>query len=149
MNRNQLNRVMGYLDAEYGGIVSRMTEAERKVRAQHWANEVGPLEFDAVMDAVRELSQGPYMPRTAEVIGKVRERAGSRMQDTAGRCRIFRDAEGREVLDLRFSDGTEQISGYLSAFPEWMQAKFRWMADPSEENTENWDAYIGKLEVRS
>ena len=49
---------------------------------------------------------------------------------------------------MRHSDGSEWIGGYLSSFPEWMQAKFRWMADPTPENTAAWDAWIFEHEER-
>lgn len=140
MNRNQLNQVMGYLDAEYGAIVSRMSPDERKIRAQHWASEVGPLDFDSVMTAVRKLAGGQYMPRTAEVIAAVKEmgqgKRGRRMS-----CRIWQ-AGNDEVFDLRYSDGSEAMTGLMSALPEWMQVQFRWLADPTPENTARWDALI-------
>jgi len=141
MNKYQLTQIMDYLDAEYAGIVSRMTDAEKKARTKHWAQEIGPLDFDAVMDAVRKLSRGQFMPRTAEVIAEVET---VRRKNTCGKpiCRIFRDAAGHEILDLRYSDGSDWITGYLDHFPEWMQAKFRWMADPTPENTAEWDRYM-------
>ena len=142
MNKAQFSQVMGYLDSEYAGIVSRMSGAERQARLEHWKNEIGSLEFNAVMEAIRELSRGQYMPRTAEVIEKVSSRRNQ--SSTSARCRIFRDASGNEVLDLRHSDGSEFLYGYLNHFPEWMQLKFRWMANPNAENTLAWDSFIAE-----
>ena len=144
MNKYQLAQIMEYVDTEYVGIVSRMTDDERKARLKHWSQEIGPLDFDAVMAAVRKLARGQYMPRTAEVIAEV-ESSGRKAAAGKPTCRIFRDSCGEEVLDLRFADGSEWISGYLANFPEWMQAKFRWMADPTK-CTEAWDAYIQEHE---
>ena len=143
MNKNQLSQVIAYVDAEYAGIVSRMTDDEKRIRAKHWAQEIGGLSFDAVMAAVRKLSRGPYMPRTAEILSEVELSTGSAAK-TAGRsrCRIYRDQNGDEILDLRYSDGSEWVTGYLTNFPEWMQLKFRWMANPNAETAAAWDAYI-------
>lgn len=148
MNKDQLKQVLSYIDAEYAGIVSRMTEDEKKARAKHWGTEVGMLGFDSVMAAVRKLSRGQYMPRTAEVLAEV-ENSGKKLSEAKPRCRIFRDISGREILDLRYSDGSEWMGGYLKNFPEWMQIKFRWMADPNEENTAAWDAFIFAHEERA
>ena len=142
MNKQQLERVLSYMDAEYAGIVSRMTDAERKTRATHWAMEIGSMDFNAVMAAVRKLSRNSYMPRTAEVISEVEKQESVTESSRKNNCRIFRDANGEEVLDLRHSDGTEWMTGYLKYFPDWMQIKFRWQADPSNENTLAWDNYI-------
>ena len=141
MNKDQLKQVLSYIDAEFAGIVNRMTDDEKKARAEHWKTEVGMLDFDAVMAAVKKLAGRPYMPRTAEILAEVKS-SGKKMSEGEPRCRIFRDAAGDEVLDLRFSDGSEWISGYLKNLPEWMQLKFRWMADPTPENTAAYDAYI-------
>ena len=147
MNKVQLSQVIAYIDAEYAGIAARMSNDEKKIRARHWASEVGALDFDAVMGAVRKLARGQYMPRTAEVISEVeKSRAGSR--SGRSKCRIYRDPAGHEILDLRHPDGSDWICGDLSRFPEWMQLQFRWMADPSPENTAAWDAYISAHEER-
>ena len=145
MNKYQLSQVLGYLDAEYAGIVSRMTPEERSARAAHWAREVGSMDFEAVMGAVRKLARGQYMPRTAEVRQAVSEAKPAGTQKE--KCRIFPDASGNEIVDLRYPDGSEWITGYLSSFPEWMQKKFRWMADPSEANRNAWDAVIMERET--
>lgn len=146
MNKAQLTQVLEYIDAEWAGITTRMSADEKRARAKHWAAEIGTLDFDAVMTAVRELSAGQYMPRTAEIIAAVRKQKPA---SKAGKenCRIFRDASGNEVLDLRASNGSEMLYGYLDGFPEWMQIKFRWMADPTPEHTAAWDAYIAACET--
>ena len=148
MNKLQLQEVMNYLDAEYSGIVARMTDDEKKIRARHWASEIGSLDFDAVMTAVRKLSRGQFMPRTAEILNEVENLRPERIRGKREICKIYRDASGNEVLDLRYSDGSEQLSGYLSGFPEWMQLKFRWMAEPNELNTLAWENYIMAHEER-
>lgn len=147
MNKKQLEQVLAYIDSEYAGIVSRMTDVEKESRIRHWAKEIGSMDFDAVMAAVRKLSRGQYMPRTAEVLREI-ETAGKKSVSGKQRCRIFLDTNGNEVLDLRFSDGSEWMSGYLSCFPDWMQIKFRWMANPTQENTAAWDNYIFAHEER-
>lgn len=142
MTKTQFAEVMAFLDSEYAGIVSRMSREERQMRLDHWRKEIAQLDYTAVMTAIRELSRGQYMPRTAEVIEKV-----SRQQTVSKpsrKCRIFRDANGDEVLDLRNSDGSEFMTGYLRYFPEWMQLKFRWMANPNAENTLAWDNCIAE-----
>ena len=50
-----------------------MSTEEKKKRAQHWAKEIGSLNYEDVMQAVRKLSEGSFMPRTAEIIREVRE----------------------------------------------------------------------------
>ena len=142
MNKQQMESVLGYLDTEYAGIVKRMTDAEKATRAKHWAMEIGPLDYNAVMTAIRKLAKNAYMPRTAEIIAEVEKSLPETKVSQKPRCRIFRDANGDEVLDLRHSDGTEFMSGYLKSFPEWMQLKFRWQANPTYENTLAWDNYI-------
>lgn len=146
MNKEQFEKVMTYIDTEYAGIIRGMTEADRKKRTAHWASEIGTLDFDAAMKAVRKLSHGPYMPRTAEVIDEVQKQPA---HSTGGKmkCMIFRDAKGEEVLDLRMSNGNQMLYGYLRNFPSWMQIKFRWMADPNPENTLAWDNYILEYEL--
>ena len=142
MNKTQFAEVMAFLDSEYAGIVSRMSKEEKQIRLDHWRKEIANLDFSAVMRAIRELSKGQYMPRTAEVIERVnRQQTASKPSQ---KCRIFRDANGDEVLDLRNSDGSEFMTGYLRYFPEWMQLKFRWMANPNAENTLAWDNYIAE-----
>ena len=149
MNKEQLKQVLGYIDAEYAGIVARMTDAEKIARAKHWMTEIGSLDYDAVMTAVRKLSRGQYMPRTAEIRSEVEQIGKISMKTGPGtKCRIYRDPSGEEVLDLRYRDGSEWMTGYLRYFPEWMQLQFRWMADPSPENTAAWDAYIFAHEER-
>lgn len=143
MNRQQLEQVMRYLDNEYSGIVRAMSETERKTRAEHWAREVGNLDFDSVMTAVRKLAKGQYMPRTAEVIAEVRESAGKPKTNGMMTCKVF----GDELYELRYSDGSLAMSGRLSVLPDWMQKKFRWMANPTPENTWAWDACIEELEA--
>lgn len=147
MNKQQLSRVFEYIDAEWAGIAARMSSDEKKTRAKHWAAEIGTLDFDAVMTAVRELSAGQYMPRTAEIIAAVRKQKPAPKANGRMNCRIFRDASGNEVLDLRTSTGSEMLYGYLASFPEWMRLKFRWMADPTPENIAAWDAYIAACEM--
>lgn len=142
MNKDQLKQVMGYLDMEYSAIISKMTAEERKMRFQHWAKEIGPLDFTAVMTAVRKLSQGQYMPRTGEVIAEIGKITNAAKPQRSVTCHIYRDAAGNEILDLHHSDGSLCMTGYLDGFPEWMQVKFRWMADPTPANTEAWDNYI-------
>lgn len=144
MNKYQLREVLAYLDMEYAGIVNRLSEDEKKARARHWASEVGALDFDSVMLAVKKLSRGQYMPRTAEVLAEV-EKSRKVITSLKPTCRIFRDASGLEILDLRYSDGSEWMSGYLSNFPDWMQEKFRWMSsgDPAD-----YDAFIAENEER-
>ena len=146
MNKDQLKQVLGYLDAEYAGITSRMSPEDRNIRLQHWAKEVGPLDFGMTMTAVRKLSRGPYMPRTGEVIAEVERQKESVRPKQKSKCRIFRDADGLEIVDLRYSDGSEWVTGYLASFPEWMQKKFRWMANPTQENVEAWDEVIASYE---
>ena len=147
MNKNQLTQVLEYLDTEYAGITARMTEDERKQRAKHWSKEIGMLDFDSVMSAVRKLSQGQYMPRTAEVIREVQSMPkvsnASRGRQT---CRIQVTSDGTEVFQLKNSDGTEVMSGTLRSLPEWMAAKFRWLADPNPENTAAWDQCISQYQ---
>ena len=140
MNKFQLKQVVDYIDAEYMGIVSRMTAEERAARLSHWAKEIGGLDFYAVMAAVRKLSRGQYMPRTSEVIAEVEQT--SKPVSRKPSCRIFAGTDGELIVDLRYPDGSEWITGYLSRFPEWMQTKFRWIADPTPENTAAWDALI-------
>lgn len=147
MNKDQLSQVLAYLDAEYAGIINRMTETEKKARAQHWATEVGMQDFDAVMIAVKKLARGQYMPRTAEVLSEV-ENSMKKRSEGNPKCRIFRDLSGQEILDLRYSDGSEWMSGYLGSFPLWMQIKFRWMSNPTPENTAAWDEFIYAHEGR-
>lgn len=142
MNKQQFAEVMAFLDSEYAGIVSRMSREERQMRLDHWRREIAQLDYTAVMTAIRELSRGQYMPRTAEVIEKVQ--AQQTVSKPSRKCRIFRDANGDEVLDLRNSDGSEFMTGYLRYFPEWMQLKFRWMANPTYENTLAWDNCIAE-----
>lgn len=141
MNKEQFAEVMGYLDSEYAGIVNRMSGDEKKIRLAHWRKEIGNLDYNAVMTAVRKLSKGQYVPRTAEIIAEVESQMPVKTSQNP-KCRIFRDADGKEVLDLRHSDGTGFMYGYLSNFPKWMQLKFRWMANPNAENTLAWDNYI-------
>lgn len=142
MNKTQFAEVMAFLDSEYAGINSRMSKEERQMRLDHWRKEIASLDYNAVMTAIRELSRGQYMPRTAEVIEKVH--AQQTVRKPSRKCRIFRDANGDEVLDLRNSDGSEFMTGYLRYFPEWMQLKFRWMANPNAENTLAWDNCIAE-----
>lgn len=139
MNKFQMNKVMGYLDAEYAGIVNKMTETDKKIRAEHWAKEIGPLNFDAVMRAVRKLAKNQYMPRTAEIISEVEKDQAANSKSNQIKCRIMTDAAGDEIVDLRHADGSEWIQGYLRNLPEWMQIKFRWLANPTPENTLAWD----------
>lgn len=146
MDHKQFETVIAYLDTEYAGIVSKLTPEEKKKRVNHWADEIGELDYNAVMTAVRKLAKNAYMPRTAEVIAEVESQAP--VKTTQGiRCRIFRDATGQEILDLRHSDGSEWMYGYLANFPEWMQLKFRWQANPNAENTLAWDNYIMQWEM--
>lgn len=146
MDKTQFAEVMGYLDSEYAGIVSRMSRDERQVRNDHWRKEIGNLDFGAVMTAIRKLSRGQYMPRTAEIIAEVESQAPVKTSQGI-KCRIFRDATGQEILDLRHSDGSEWMYGYLRNFPDWMQLKFRWQANPTPENTLAWDNYILQQEM--
>lgn len=144
MTKDQVKQIMDYLDMEYGGIISRMTTDERRKRNQHWVTEIGSLDFNAAMTAVRKLSREPYMPRTGEVIAEVEKL--QEFIDTAERyhrttCRIYRDAAGHEILELG-GRGFESIVGFLSSLPDWMQIKFHWMADPTPANTEAWETYI-------
>ena len=146
MDHKQFETVIAYLDTEYAGIVSKLTLEEKKKRVNHWADEIGELDYNAVMTAVRKLAKNAYMPRTAEVIAEVESQAP--VKTTQGiRCRIFRDVNGDEILDLRHSDGSEWMYGYLSNFPEWMKLKFRWQANPTPENTLAWDNYILQQEM--
>lgn len=149
MNKVQLQEILSYLDAEYAGIINRMSDAERKNRAEHWAREIGPLDFDTTMTAVRNLARNAFMPRTAEVLAEV-EKLQQTIQESKQakktRCRIMRDAAGNEILDLRYSDGSQWMTGSLSNLPEWMQIKFRWMANPNAENTLAWDSFIQAYE---
>lgn len=144
MNKAQLSQVLEYIDAEWAGITARMSVDEKKARAKHWATEIGTLDFDAVMNAVRELSKGQYMPRTAEIIAAVRNQKPA-VKTGRMTCRIWQ-AGGDEVYDLRNPDGSECMFGRMQGLPEWMQIKFRWMADPTPENTAAWDAYIAACE---
>lgn len=146
MDHKQFETVIAYLDTEYAGILGKLTPEEKKKRVNHWADEIGGLDYNAVMTAVRKLARNAYMPRTAEVIAEVESQAP--VKTTQGiRCRIFRDATGQEILDLRHSDGSEWMYGYLSNFPDWMQLKFRWQANPTPENTLAWDNYILQQEM--
>ncbi len=144
MNKDQLKQFMSYLDMEYTAIVNKMPNDERKMRYQHWAREIGPLDFNPAMTAIRKLSRGQYMPRTGEVIAEVEKM--NEFIDIAeryhrhGKCRIYRDAAGDEMLDLSLEN--DSMSGYLNSLPDWMQIKFRWMADPSPTNTEAWEDFI-------
>lgn len=135
MNRKQLDQIMNYIDAEYSGIVSRMTVEERTARLKHFSREIGALDFDSAMTAVRKLSRGQYMPRTAEILAEV-EQMNRTAQTGKETVRIFKDHAGHEIVDVRVN-GETMISGYLSSFSDWMQAKFRWQAtgDPSELDT--------------
>ena len=144
MNKNQLLQVMEYLDAEYAGIVSRMAPEERSARLRHWSREIGALDFDSAMTAVKVLARGQYMPRTAEILAEV-ERSRAAAKTGKQTVRIFRDDSGAEILDVR-ENGETVIGGYLESFPEWMQAKFRWLSggDPAD-----WDAYISAHEERA
>ena len=146
MDKKQLDSVMRYLDTEYAGIAKKMTDEEKAMRTRHWADEIGTLDYNAVMTAVRKLAKNAYMPRTAEVIAEVESQAPVKTSQGI-RCRIFRDATGQEILDLRHSDGSEWMYGYLSNFPDWMQLKFRWQANPTPENTLAWDNYILQQEM--
>ena len=144
MNKSQLQQIIDYIDAEFAGIVSRMSQEDRAARLQHFAREIGSLDFDDAMLAVKKLSRGQYMPRTAEILAEVEQ---IRKTQTSGKekVRIFRDASGNEILSVT-RDGETVISGYLASFPDWMQAKFRWLStgDPTE-----WDAYIMAHEERA
>lgn len=135
MNRNQLTQIIDYIDAEFAGIVSRMSQEERSSRLKHFSREIGALDFDQAMTAVRKLSRGQYMPRTAEILAEV-EQMNRTAQTGKETVRIFKDHAGHEIVDVRVN-GETTITGYLSGFPEWMQAKFRWQAtgDPTELDT--------------
>lgn len=143
MNKSQLQQIIDYIDAEFAGIVSRMSQEDRASRLKHWAREIGSLDFDQVMLAVRKLARGQYMPRTAEILAEV-EQQNRTAQTGKETVRIFKDLAGNEIVDVKVN-GETMISGYLSSFPEWMQAKFRWQAtgDPTE-----WDAWILEHEGR-
>ena len=151
MNKSQLQTIMDYLDNEYAGIINKLTPQEKKSRYLHWAKEVGCLDFNATMTAVRKLARGQYVPRTAEVIAEVEklqatiheaERASS---SSKSNCRIYRNATGDEIYELQSPQiGT---SGSFSTLPDWMQVKLRWMADPTPENTKAWDEIIMNFEV--
>ena len=140
MNKEQVGQVLDYLDMEYCGITAKMTDDERKLRAKHWAQEIGALDFDDVMTAVRKLSQGPYMPRTAEIIREVQD-APKMPKTSAGpqSCRIEEKFAGTEVYQLRNADGSIAEEGILNMLPDWQILKYRWIADPNPENTAAWD----------
>jgi len=156
MNKDQLQQVLDYLDCEYAGIINRMTETEKKSRAKHWASEVGSLDFNTVMTAVRKLARGPYMPRTGEVLSEVEKAEMDNAFHKPNRdrywwkpkCKIWKGQNGEEYYDYRNADGTETLNGIFRNLPEWMQLKFRWLADPTPENSEAWENFILANEER-
>ena len=146
MNKQQLQSILDYLFTEFASITSKMTPESKKQLSQHWAKEIGNYDYDIADNAVRKLSKGQFMPRTGQIIAEIEKQSEAKSK-TQNKCRIFTDAAGNEILDLRFSDGTPQICGLLSNCPEWMQIKFRWIANPSPENTAAWDEYIMGCEL--
>ena len=153
MNKQQLQTIMDYLDNEYAGIVNRLTSQEKKARYQHWAKEIGTLDFNAAMNAVRKLARGQYIPRTAEVISEV-EKLQESIRETeqasgskSSTCRIYRNASGDEIYET--SNNYRSNSGELNALPEWLQIKLRWMANPTEENIKAWDNWIMTFEAKA
>lgn len=156
MNKSQLQEVLDYMDCEYAGIVSGMTDDEKRNRAKHWAKEIGSLDFSAVMNAVRKLARGQFMPRTGEVLREVEAESLNKGFDRPMRsqywwkpkCRIWQGNDGKEYYDYQGPDSSESMHGLFSALPEWMQLKFRWLAEPTTENTEAWENYIFAHEER-
>ena len=153
MNKKQLEDILNYLDQEFAGIVAKMSNEDKRKRAQHWAKEIGSLNYDDVMQAVHKLSEGNFMPRTAEIIREVREyrNINRRIENnpTLQKCFIWPDANGNEVYKLTQSDGTEIMYGTFKDIPEWMQIKFRWMADKTNpEKCLAWENYIMQTEKK-
>ena len=143
MNKTQLQEILDYLDAEFAGIVNKMSDLDRKKRAVHWAKEIGSYDYQTVLDIVKKLSQNSFMPRTAEVISEInRSQNFSKNKNEKSKCKIISDFLGNEIVTVFYSNGEEMLTGYLKNLPEWMQLKFRWMANPTEENAIAWDNYL-------
>ena len=152
MNKKQLEQIMDYLDNEFAGIVNRLTQEEKKKRYKHWANEIGNLDFNAAMTAVRKLSRGQYVPRTAEVIAEVEKLQGEIYETEQAsssknsKCKIYRNQSGDEIYEI--NNNYRSNTGNFTSLPEWLQIKLRWISNPSEANTLAWDNYIMEHEIK-
>ena len=152
MNKQQLQTIMDYLDNEYAGIVNRLTPQEKKARYQHWAKEIGTLDFNAAMNAVRKLARGQYVPRTAEIISEVEKLQASiyETEQASGsknsHCRIFRNSTGDSIYEV--GNNYRTTSGNIDSLPEWLQLKLKWLANPTQENLEAWDNCIMSFEAK-
>lgn len=146
MNTEELNRVLSWIDSEFYTQASKMTVEEKTQRARHWREELGAYPFSAVMEAVRKQSGSGFVPRTSQIREELRGKVYLTDYKHRGKpvCRIIRTEDG-EICE--YTSETMKIISPFDRLPEWLRIKFRWMAEPTEENTAAWDAWIRQHET--
>lgn len=142
MNKGQLQQVMFYLDAEFPGIMNRMTDDEKAARAKHWAAEVGTLDYDMVMQAIRTLAEKGYPPSTAQIRAEIRKFLPAERENVEPYCRVFRDPSGQMCYDLRFRNGGGGSGLVGKLMQPWELIKWRYLATKKPEHQAAWESII-------